>query len=118
MRHFRHDAIVVTGGDDIRGLHEAAKGIFADTAVIVSEITRMAINSTCSFLIAPDGSKEGWRESNKGNETRARFIKLLQDDGGAEWVWVKFGGDKPEDISAAGSLDDGLRRIEPLKDED
>lgn len=59
--------------------------------------TKEATNSISSFMISPDGSKEGWDTSTTADKERLRFIdciiKQSRKLGGCEWVWVKFGYD-------------------------
>ena len=44
-------------------------------------------------MVPPDGSKEGWRESEAGDSTRAAFVKWLRsrcyDDGSSSYGWVE-----------------------------
>ena len=60
------------------------------------------VNNYRSFAIVPDGSKEGWPESDEGDEGRDRFIEWLDtqryDDGSPRqrWVEVQFGDDDEE----------------------
>jgi len=56
-------------------------------------------NYVAAFL--PDGSKEGWPDSDAGDEYREQFIKLFDfayEDGSTPFdvVAVRFGGDEPE----------------------
>ena len=69
MGYIKHHSIVVTTSINelIKAANERAKEIFGTT---VSEIIESKINSYYSFFVAPDGSKEGWGESDAGNENR------------------------------------------------
>lgn len=84
MGYIRHHAIVVTSWDDARMkiAHEKAKEIFGET---VSPIVHSTINGYTSFFVAPDGSKEGWDESDNGDAHRKSFIDWINkgayDDG-------------------------------------
>jgi len=73
MGYIKHHSIVVTTSIDelIKSAHEKAKEIFGTT---VSEIIQSKINGYKSFFVAPDGSKEGWGESDTGNDNRKAFI--------------------------------------------
>ena len=50
-------------------------------------------------MVAPDGSKEGWSESCKGDAQRAALIEFMDtfrfEDGSSPlaWVEVQFGDD-------------------------
>lgn len=85
MGYIKHHAIVVTSSirELIISAHEKAKEIFGDT---VSNITPPVIKGYESFFIAPDGNKEGWQQSNVGDEKRKSFIEWVNEqayeDGG------------------------------------
>ena len=61
----------------------------------MSAITAPLINGYCSFFIPPDGSKEGWEDSNDMDVKRERFINFLKmssdSDIFCDWVCVMFG---------------------------
>lgn len=97
MGYMRHHAIVVTSWSE-----EAVKAGHAKAVALgctVSEIVDSKMNGYTSFLIAPDGSKEGWGESNDGDGRRMAWIAwartTLYEDGSGplDWVEVRFGGD-------------------------
>lgn len=94
MGYILHHAIVVVGWDDekIAKAHETARRIMGD---LVSDVIPSRINGYRSFYIAPDGSKEGWDESETGDEQRARYIKWLADNPKLylDWMELQFGGD-------------------------
>ena len=101
MGYMRDNAIIVTGyyGEYIDNAHKRAKKIFGEQ---VSEITPEATNGARSFFVAPDGSKEGWKESNIGDENREAFVKYLENrrysDGSSplNLVEVQYGDDELE----------------------
>lgn len=70
-----HDAIIVTSWDSkkLNEAHSVAVGLMPH----VSGIVHSGINGYASFLIAPDGSKEGWAESDTGDAARAAFLEWL-----------------------------------------
>lgn len=75
MGYFNHHAIVVIGtSTTITSAHDLAKA----TGAQVSELVESAINGYQSFLVAPDGSKEGWEESAAGDERRAKIVDHLR----------------------------------------
>ena len=55
-------------------LLSAFKIIFSLT---VSDLVHSFINGYTTFLIAPDGSKEGWDESNEGDKLRDLFVDYI-----------------------------------------
>ena len=97
MGYMAHHAIVVTSYNKklIIKAHTFAKKFCTN----VTEITSPAMNSYRSFMVAPDGSKEGWEESDQGNRDRNNFIEWLNkqkyEDGSSalKWVEVMFGDD-------------------------
>lgn len=105
MGYMRHHAILVTTWDEKRmaEAHEMAQSIFGGSAP-VTEVVDGRVNGYKSFAILPDGSKEGWDESNKGDEAREDFLRYLQrehsgDDEGSpwcyfDWVELQFGDDE------------------------
>jgi hypothetical protein len=96
----RHHAIVVTSWKD--DLLEQAHAKAVELGMSVSAITDPVTNDYRSFLVAPDGSKEGWDTSDKGDVARAAFIEWLdaqryEDRSTAlNWVVVQFGDDERE----------------------
>lgn len=98
MGYIRHQAIIVTGSDysDIGGVHSTA--LARDKAVELdlpcSEIVQSFANGYTSFLIAPDGSKEGWGMSNEQEGKRLEWMRWANGCGASfDWACVTFGGD-------------------------
>ena len=118
MGFFRHDAIILTG--DRQGIEEAHKrafDLFAESAIHISEITQVGINGTCSFLIPPDGSKEGWEDSDEGDQLREEFITQLAVDGPLiDWIEVRFGGDESHEAWVRTPTDDDFRYVKARRD--
>jgi hypothetical protein len=90
MGYIRHHAIVVTSyasfGSSLEDAHEKAKEIFNtmnhyndSRNNVVSEIVVSPVNGYASFFIAPDGSKEGWEESQDGDTKRELFIRWINE---------------------------------------
>ena len=52
-------------------------------------------NGKITVVMCPDGSKEGWDVSNRGDIVREQFIKQLTkgtyDDGSSSWEWIEVG---------------------------
>ena len=93
MGYIRHHAIAVTSWDigKISIIHEKAVDLFGS---IVSELIESPVNTYISFFIAPDGSKEGWSESELHDSKRAKFIKevnkLKYSDGSNSVRYCEF----------------------------
>lgn len=92
MGYMCHHAIIVTSYDkdilvkthaEIKKLieeHYATPRVLRPIkfpSIQVTPVTRPVINGYCSFLIATDGSKEGWHESDMGDSCRDKIIELL-----------------------------------------
>lgn len=98
MGFIRHDAIAVTAWDRRRA--NKAKRKAASLGLPVTTVSASVINGYCSFLICPDGSKEGWPDSDEGDRKREEWIKWVRDPKQKElyldWSHVSYGGDDPD----------------------
>ena len=101
MGYIRHHAIIVTSGiDDLIELaHAKAKEIFEET---VSPIVNSATNGYRSFMVGPDGSKEGWNTSDIGNHKRQQYVSWIEsqayNDGSNSLSYAElFYGDDDEE---------------------
>ncbi len=98
MGIIQNHAIIVTGYDPARVAEAravAAKFFDQDWNTggpIVSNVVGQKINGGASFFVGPDGSKEGWSESEQGDKIRALFIAWLEAQlGYLKYVEVSFG---------------------------
>ena len=93
MGYMRHHAIVVTGfcNKDIKAARRQAKQL----GMAVSKVVGPTVNGTVSFFIAPDGSKESWKESDTGDERRTAFKTWCreQSERYVDWAEVQYGDD-------------------------
>jgi hypothetical protein len=110
MGYIRHHAIIVTSWK--YALLEVARADALSRFGHVSEVVGSPVNGYRSFFVAPDGSKEGWDESAKGDLQRAEFTAWLNaqryEDGSSALGWVEvFYGD---DERAVGIVNDGDMR--------
>lgn len=93
-----HHAIIVTGWKEapIRLAHALATELMASQ---VTPILRAHVNGYFSFAVLPDGSKDGWTDSDHGDQQREKLKVLLRtpeyEDGSSsvEWVEVLYGHD-------------------------
>lgn len=100
MGYMAHHAMVFTSWnrEALEKVHVEARSYGAKCTPIIEG----NINSEYSFLLAPDGSKEGWEDSDLGDKRRQRiaaFIETLNCGDGSNpisWVSVRFGGDEPD----------------------
>ncbi len=109
MGYIRHHAIVVTGtgyGDKVSLARDKAIEIFNmhfahypmidedDVVNNISEIVRSGVNGYETFIIAPDGSKEGWEHSNIAERARDEFIEWMKSgDRYLNWAYIQYGDD-------------------------
>ena len=106
MGYMRHHAIIVTSWDkeSITAAHQKAQELFGATNFLgriteITDITPEVTNGYTSFLISPDGSKEWWETSDRGDHIRAKFIQWLasQKDNWCEYAEVQFGDEEGDD---------------------
>lgn len=107
MGYVKHHAIIVTGWENkkVEEAHQKAREIFENNfenephqkpfgCRLVGEIIQGLINTQSSFLIAPDGSKEGWVTSENADNARQEFLDWLKNsDNYCGYIEVVFGGD-------------------------
>jgi hypothetical protein len=105
--YIRHHAIIVTSWSKTHGetaLVEARRAGCQTTGLSESKV-----NGYWTFLVCPDGSKEGWDDSNLGDNQREEFIAWLDstrtEDGGSHYSWaeVQYGDDEGETTITAHS---------------
>lgn len=95
MGYMRHNAIVVSSWKEDLLEQAHAKAVELDCSV--SAITGEVTNGYRSFLVAPDGSKEGWDESNEGDARRDALAAWLDaqryedDSTSLQWIEVQYG---------------------------
>ncbi len=95
MGYIRHDAIIATSfeEDHIKTARLKAR----KTGLTCSEIVYSPMNGYASFMIVPDGSKEGWEDSQNGDKMRKVWIRWIQkSELCIDWAHISFGGDAPE----------------------
>ena len=110
MGYIRHDAIIVTSFNE-EGLTQA-RGVAIKEGLKVTDITEGNINGYVSFLIVPDGSKEGWEESDRCDDARASWKAWARqntpNDVLFDWVHVSYAGDLAEDTKVVDHTWKGL----------
>ncbi|AIK69270.1 hypothetical protein PBI_MINERVA_61 [Mycobacterium phage Minerva] len=114
MGYMRHHAIVVTSWDQKLLAEAHAKAV--ELGACVSPLVDGRINMYQSFLVAPDGSKEGWDTSDEGDAQREALVEWLDaqcyDDDSTclSWVEVQFGDEELHTCIVADS-DERRRRV-------
>ena len=107
MGFIRNECLVVTGRiENIEIAHAECRRIFEKEELnyehpvfgtiqsLVSEIIPGMVNRCATFMIAVDGSKEGWHESDVVENGRNAFINWLKNqDVDYDWALVLLGGD-------------------------
>ena len=100
MGYVKHNAIVCTAWTEKYAIEaqKKAKEIFESnrkgSSKLVSELVEHIVNGGYSFFIAPDGSKEGWGDSNQCDDARKYFLDWLREsDNYCDYVEIRFGGD-------------------------
>jgi hypothetical protein len=115
MGYMRHHAIIVSDhgyGEHIEDAHREAILAFGS---LVSPILPKTINGVRTFLVGPDGSKEGWEPSNTGDKNRDFFTSWLSNQryedgsGPLSWVEVQY-GDEDGHTSIITHSDEPARR--------
>ena len=92
MGYMVHHAIIVTS--EFEGAIEAAHGRAVELFENVSMIIPGTVNIQGSFFVPPDGSKEGWSISCKGDHNREEFVEYLRGDSGLSWAEVQYGDEE------------------------
>jgi hypothetical protein len=92
MGWIRHHGIVVTSRK--AELLKEAHAMACTTFATVTSIVASPINGYATFFIAPDGSKEGWADSELGDKKRDAFVKWMDaqayEDGSNALAWLEY----------------------------
>lgn len=116
MGYIQHHAIVVTTYDEVRA--DQARAAAAANRCPVTAAHKSGVNSYYTFLVLPDGSKEGWFESDFDDRNRGAFVSWLRsqafDDGSNPYAWVEvqYGDDDGVTMVVGSSDDDYKARVE------
>lgn len=113
MGYMRHHAIIVTtfAKERAQTAHQKAREIFGS---IVSALNESIVNGYWSFCVFPDGSKEGWADSDQGDTDRALFQEWLEEQryedksSPYDWIEVQYGDDNGETKVVNGNVEAGI----------
>ena len=105
MGYERNHAIIVSAWDfTFELLRSAHRAIQEQTQFRPTAIAHDSYNlGYHTFLVPPDGSKEGWEESHRGDRERDVVVKILRsyeyEDGSnpLHWVEVQYHDDNGDD---------------------
>ena len=111
--YMRHHAIIVTTYNErlINDAHQKAEQI----GLQVTPIVQSSTNNYHTFLVVPDGSKEGWPNSDLGDRHRSEFLiwldeqRFKDDSTPLKWVEVQYGDDNHVTVILADS--EARRRV-------
>lgn len=117
MGYIRHNAIICTGeAERLKRAFIKAAEIFGNSCVNLTSPSPAGMNGTCSFLVAPDGSKEGWTDSDEGDRLRELFVAWLAEEGPLiDYIEVEYGGDESWEARVRTPTDQNFRRV-PAED--
>jgi hypothetical protein len=119
MGYMRHHAIIVSSWskEEAEKAYNHAVEIFGKQ---VTALTPEAMNGYVSFLVPPDGSKEGWEESDAGDvrrsELKAFLRSLAYEDGSTSVNWVEVLFNDDEDEESICDSDRKSRTPDPAKE--
>ena len=109
MGYIKHDGITVTGWKDEHLKRARDKAV--ELGLIVTELQKEpGVNGYLSFLICPDGSKEGWEDSDEHENAREAWKDWVDEESSYQglptyawdtvmfinWIHVRYGGDDEE----------------------
>jgi len=80
MGYIKHNAIIATTYDIKLCKKYRNKALKIFNKGQVGKILETCINGYCTLFIGPDGSKEGWTESNDGDANRKLFTEYLKKE--------------------------------------
>lgn len=118
MGYIRHHALVVTSWGNER-LNSFLAHAAECELLRCSNAVHSAWNYYWTVLVSPDGSKEGWEESDVGDRERAGLVAWLDDqrypDGGSSFKWalVQYGDDECETRIVDHSEAEERRQVDP-----
>lgn len=100
MGYIRHHAIVITTWKEHLIEKARAKAVKLFGKEQVSRVIKSPMNGYKTVFIAPDGSKEGWYESEEGDDNRLKmeqWVKLQKYEDGSspiDLAHIQYGDDE------------------------
>ena len=93
MGSYHHHAIVLTAPTAEWLAPVVARARAAGLGDLMTPVLVAPLNHHASFFIGPDGSYEGWTESDVADMRRAEFLDALAGMEGISWALVSYGDD-------------------------
>ncbi len=90
MSLIQHHAIIATTWDE-EVFNQVCSKIEKEKLNDYFLFHRANVNGYCTILCPPDGSKEGWNESDEGDKRRKWFMELLKATHHWSIVYVTYG---------------------------
>ena len=95
MGYVKHDVVIATvlGMDmpDADEFDEFLKSLPPELrGLVIGPVSSIVPNGYATYAFLPDGSEEGWPQSDIADQARERFKSLFR---GSRWVHVVYGGD-------------------------
>lgn len=107
MGYMVHHAVLVTSWDAaaLADARATALDLYGQEgmASLVSAIVPGVENGEATFVVVPDGSKEGWGESQASDRARFAFMQYLHDcrheddSSSLQWCEVQYGDERGDD---------------------
>jgi len=92
----RFSAVITEAHKRCCELVDANPDLVGRQTFAITPLTPLGLNGTRSFMVPPDGSKEGWIQSNLGDELRKQIATILHEfTGSLDWVEVEFADPHP-----------------------
>lgn len=96
MSHVIHEIIAVTSynKNHIRWAWSRADALFPSDGILirVTPVYQSHVNGYYTFIVLPDGSKEGWEEAEVSAKQRGELIEWLEAqafaDGSSPYAWT------------------------------
>jgi len=118
MGYMRHHAILVS--TYLRGNLRRARAEAKSLGLRYTDIVESRLNNVVTFAVVPDGSKEGWPDSDAGDTARDKFIAWLDqqryEDGSSwfEWAEVQYGDENDDNKMTRSEANHRQRLIQSI----
>ncbi len=117
MGYMLHHVIIVASWNSELLVKAHSEAVNTFGAEQVTHMTESTVNGVWSFMVGPDGSKEGWPESAAGDSKREAYCSWLSEqryeDGSTslKWAELALGDDRADDTDVVRAW--GMNAEEP-----